>query len=49
MTFNAVQNEHMVAVNTRLGFRVTDYFESFELDVASALTLGARTALAGPG
>ncbi len=49
MTFNAVQNEHMVAVNTRLGFRVTDYFESFELDVAGALTLGTRTALAGPG
>ena len=36
VTFNAVQNEHMVAVNDQLGHRITDYFQSFELDVASA-------------
>jgi GNAT superfamily N-acetyltransferase len=45
VTFNAVQNEHMVAVNTELGHRMTDYFESFELDVAAArnlVTAGAR-------
>jgi len=41
VTFNAVQNEHMVAVNAELGHRVTDYFESFELDVGVARKLGA--------
>jgi GNAT superfamily N-acetyltransferase len=39
MTFNAVANEHMVAVNSDLGHRVSDYFESFELDVAAARKL----------
>jgi len=39
MTFNAVQNEHMVAVNAELGHRVSDYFQSFELDVAAARKL----------
>jgi GNAT superfamily N-acetyltransferase len=38
-TFNAVQNEHMVAVNADLGHRVSDYFQSFELDVAAARKL----------
>jgi RimJ/RimL family protein N-acetyltransferase len=38
-TFNAVQNEHMVAVNAELGYRVSDYFQSFELDVAAAREL----------
>ncbi len=43
MTFNAVQNEHMVAVNAELGHRVSDYFQSFELDVAAARKLaGSR-------
>jgi GNAT superfamily N-acetyltransferase len=42
VTFNAVQNEHMVAVNAELGHRVSDYFQSFELDVA------AGRKLAGP-
>ncbi len=41
VTFNAVQNEHMVAVNDQLGHRITDYFQSFELDVASAAKLVA--------
>ncbi len=41
VTFNAVQNEHMVAVNAELGHRVSDYFESFELDVAAARKLVA--------
>lgn len=40
MTFNAVQNEHMIAVNEELGHRITDYFQSFELDVAAAKQLG---------
>jgi GNAT superfamily N-acetyltransferase/RimJ/RimL family protein N-acetyltransferase len=39
MTFNAVANEHMVAVNADLGHRVSDYFQSFELDVAAARKL----------
>jgi GNAT superfamily N-acetyltransferase len=39
MTFNAVANEHMVAVNADLGHRISDYFESFELDVAAARKL----------
>ena len=39
VTFNAVQNEHMVAVNAELGHRISDYFESFELDVAAARKL----------
>jgi GNAT superfamily N-acetyltransferase len=43
MTFNAVQNEHMVAVNAELGHRISDYFQSFELDVAAARKLaGSR-------
>jgi GNAT superfamily N-acetyltransferase len=40
-TFNAVQNDHMVAVNTDLGYRISDYFDSFELDVAAARKLVA--------
>jgi GNAT superfamily N-acetyltransferase len=36
MTYNAVENEHMIAVNVALGHRVTDYFQRFELDVAAA-------------
>lgn len=39
MTFNAVPNEHMIAVNEALGHRVSDYFQSFELPVESALKL----------
>jgi RimJ/RimL family protein N-acetyltransferase len=39
MTFNAVANEHMVAVNADLGHRISDYFQSFELDVAAARKL----------
>jgi RimJ/RimL family protein N-acetyltransferase len=38
-TFNAVQNEHMIAVNADLGYRISDYFDSFELDVAAACNL----------
>jgi GNAT superfamily N-acetyltransferase len=39
MTFNAVDNVHMIIVNAALGHRITDYFESFELEVAAARTL----------
>jgi GNAT superfamily N-acetyltransferase len=41
ITYNAVQNEHMIAVNADLGHRISDYFESFELDVAAARKLVA--------
>jgi RimJ/RimL family protein N-acetyltransferase len=39
MTYNAVENEHMIAVNAALGHRITDYFDGFELDVAAARAL----------
>ena len=39
MTYNAVENEHMIAVNKALGHRVTDYFQRFELDVTAARSL----------
>jgi RimJ/RimL family protein N-acetyltransferase/GNAT superfamily N-acetyltransferase len=39
MTYNAVGNEHMIAVNAALGHRVTDYFDGFELDVEAARSL----------
>jgi GNAT superfamily N-acetyltransferase len=39
-TFNAVPNEHMIAVNAALGHRVSDYFQSYEMPVDAALTLG---------
>jgi GNAT superfamily N-acetyltransferase len=42
MTYNAGPNEHMVAVNDQLGYRITDYFQSFELDVAAASKLATR-------
>ncbi|MGH3304274.1 MAG: hypothetical protein ACRDOK_21875 [Streptosporangiaceae bacterium] len=38
-TFNAVPNEHMIAVNEALGHRVSDYFQSYELPVKTALKL----------
>jgi GNAT superfamily N-acetyltransferase/RimJ/RimL family protein N-acetyltransferase len=42
MTYNAGANEHMIAVNDQLGHRVTDYFQSFELEVTAAGKLAAR-------
>jgi GNAT superfamily N-acetyltransferase/RimJ/RimL family protein N-acetyltransferase len=42
MTFNAEPNEHMIAVNAQLGHRVTDYFQSFEFNVAAARKLAAH-------
>jgi GNAT superfamily N-acetyltransferase len=33
VTYNAEQNEHMVAVNDQLGYRVTDQFQAWEYDV----------------
>jgi RimJ/RimL family protein N-acetyltransferase len=41
VTTNAEQNEHMVAVNARLGYEITDRFQSWEHDV------GATRALSG--
>jgi GNAT superfamily N-acetyltransferase/RimJ/RimL family protein N-acetyltransferase len=38
-TFNAVPNEHMIAVNEALGHRVSDYFQSYEMPVETALKL----------
>jgi hypothetical protein len=35
-------NEHMIAVNEKLGHRVSDHFQSFEIDVADARKLPAR-------
>ncbi len=39
VTYNAQQNEHMIAVNEDLGHRVTDVFQSWEIDVAAARKL----------
>jgi GNAT superfamily N-acetyltransferase/RimJ/RimL family protein N-acetyltransferase len=47
MTFNAVANEHMIAVNDKLGHRVTDFFQGFEIDVAAAKKVAGATKLAG--
>jgi GNAT superfamily N-acetyltransferase len=43
VTFNAAVNEHMIAVNEKLGHRVSDHFQIFEIDVADAKKLPART------
>jgi len=42
ITYNAVQNEHIIAVNADLGFQVNDHFDAFELDVAAAMKLEAE-------
>jgi GNAT superfamily N-acetyltransferase len=42
VTFNAEVNEHMIAVNEKLGHRVSDRFRVFEIDVADARKLPAR-------
>jgi len=42
VTSNAADNEHMIAVNEKLGHRVTDHFHSFELDVTAAKKLADR-------
>jgi len=39
-TYNAAQNDHMIAVNEQLGYRVNDTFQSWEIDVAAARKLG---------
>ena len=39
VTYNAVQNDHMIGVNSQLGNRVSDYFQNFEMDVAAARKL----------
>lgn len=41
MTFNAVPNQYMIAVNEALGHRVSDYFQTYEVAVDSALKLPA--------
>ena len=41
MTFNAVPNQYMIAVNEALGHRLSDYFQTFELPVETALKLAA--------
>jgi GNAT superfamily N-acetyltransferase len=38
-TYNAEPNERMIAVNELLGYRVSDYFRSWEHDVAAASAL----------
>jgi GNAT superfamily N-acetyltransferase len=47
VTFNSAANEHMVAVNERLGHRVSDYFQMFEIDVEVAQKAAGTTKLAG--
>jgi GNAT superfamily N-acetyltransferase len=42
-TGNAATNEHMIAVNEKLGHRVSDNFRSFEMDVSAAMKLAARS------
>ena len=39
VTYNAVQNDHMIGVNERLGNRVSDSFQNLEMDVAAARKL----------
>jgi GNAT superfamily N-acetyltransferase len=41
MTFNAVPNQYMIAVNEALGHRVSDHFQTFELPVEAPLKLAA--------
>jgi GNAT superfamily N-acetyltransferase len=41
VTGNAAGNEHMIAINDQLGFEVLDHWSSWEMDVASAITLRA--------
>lgn len=41
VTGNADGNEHMIAINTELGFEVLERWMSWEVDVAAAITLGA--------
>jgi len=40
VTYNADSNEHMVAINERLGYRVSDYFRFWEHDTEAARRLG---------
>ena len=42
VTFNAASNQYMIAVNERLGHRVSDVFRAFELPVDAAAKLGSR-------
>jgi GNAT superfamily N-acetyltransferase len=42
VTSNAAANEHMIAVNEKLGHRVSDHFQVFEIDVADAKKLPVR-------
>jgi GNAT superfamily N-acetyltransferase len=39
VTFNAEPNAHMIAVNDQLGYEVTDHFQAWDYDVATAAKL----------
>ena len=41
VTYNADSNGHMVAINDRLGYRVSDYFQFWEHDIKAASRLAA--------
>jgi hypothetical protein len=41
ITGNADVNEHMIAINTELGYRILDHWLSWELAVADVLALPA--------
>jgi RimJ/RimL family protein N-acetyltransferase len=38
-TGNAASNQYMIAVNEQLGFRITDTFQNWEIEVAAASKL----------
>jgi RimJ/RimL family protein N-acetyltransferase len=40
MTGNADGNQHMIAINTELGFRILDEQQTWDLDVAAVLASG---------
>jgi GNAT superfamily N-acetyltransferase len=41
VTYNAAANEHMIAVNDQLGYRVTDHFQMWEHEVAAARAIAS--------
>jgi GNAT superfamily N-acetyltransferase len=44
MTGNADGNQHMIAINTELGFRILDEQQTWDLDVAAVLAAGGTLA-----
>lgn len=42
LTGNAGSNEHMIAINTQLGFEIADVYRNWELDLAPLVQRGSR-------